>query len=384
MRSLLAAMAAALVLTACGAPEGNPDGLGDQPEEAQPDTRTGEPRDDEAGPAEASPGDESAPSGPVEPRVVDTVATGLVAPWGIDFLPDGTALVTERDTTKVLAIKDGTTRTVGRLDQARPSGEAGVLGIAVSPTYEEDSYVYVYLTSAVDNRVVRMTFDGRRLGPAEVILDGIPSAFIHDGGRLEFGPDGCLYVSTGEAGEENLAQDTSSLGGKILRITPEGEPAPGNPKDSPVWTMGHRNVQGLAFDDRDRLWASEFGASTWDELNRIERARNYGWPLVEGKGDQDQFRNPFAQWRTTEASPSGLAYLNGSLWMASLRGERLWQIRLTRDGVAEPKDYFVGDYGRLRTVVAAPNGNLWLSTSNKDGRGQPAPQDDRILEIALR
>jgi len=371
------------VLAACRGTEGNPEGLGTPPTGEQPSTQTGEPSDDENEssdpPAGASP-----QGGPVQPEVIGTAATDLAAPWGIDFLPDGTALVSERDTTNVLAIEDGSVRTVGQIDGAHPEGEAGLLGLAVSPTYDEDSLVYAYFTSPTDNRVVKMTYDGEALGEPEVILDGIPSAFIHDGGRLEFGPDGHLYVSTGEAGEEQLAQDPASLGGKILRITTDGEPAPGNPQDSPVWSMGHRNVQGLAFDDDERLWASEFGASTWDELNRIDMARNYGWPLVEGEGDMEEYRNPFAQWRTAEASPSGLAYLDGSLWMASLRGERLWQIEVTEDGIAEPKDYFVGDYGRLRTVVAAPNGNLWVSTSNRDGRGDPGPKDDQILEIALR
>ncbi|MGH3372348.1 MAG: PQQ-dependent sugar dehydrogenase, partial [Nocardioidaceae bacterium] len=277
-------------------------------------------------------------------------------------------------------------RLVGRLDAARPQGEAGLLGLAVSPTYSEDSLVYAYLSTDSDNRVVRMEYDGRRLGEPEVVLDGIPNGFIHDGGRLAFGQDGMLYVSTGETGVEHLAQERDSLGGKILRITPDGEPAPGNPVDgSPVWTMGHRNVQGLAFDDRDRLWASEFGASTWDELNRIERGGNYGWPLVEGRGDLEEYRNPFAQWRTSEASPSGLAFAQGALWMASLRGERLWRVPVRADGgIGRPQDLFVGDYGRLRTVVAAPDGSLWVSTSNRDGRGDPARQDDRILRIALR
>ena len=314
------------------------------------------------------------------------MATDLVAPWGIDFLPNGTALVTERDTTNVLAIRDGSVRRVGRIRGAQPQGEAGVLGIAVSPTFAEDSLVFVYFTSPEDNRIVRMRYDGRRLGAPEGILDGIPSGFTHDGGRLEFGPDGYLYVSTGETGEQQLAQDRSSPAGKVLRITKDGDPAPGNPvRGSPVWTMGHRNVQGLAFDDKDRLWASEFGENTWDELNRIEKGRNYGWPLVEGKGDLKEYRNPFAQWRTSEASPSGLAYLEGALWMASLRGQRLWRVPVNPNGtIKQPEDFFVGDYGRLRTVVAAPDGSLWLATSNRDGRGDPAAEDDQILEIALR
>src|SRR5512145_262387 len=283
MKAVATTLVALLALTACSS-EGAPTGLGTPSPSPQPSTRTVEP---ETSPA-PSPSAEN--RGPARPRVVGTVATGLVAPWGIAFLPDGSALVSERDTTKILAVpaRGGRVRTVGRMEQAEPVGEAGLLGLAVSPTYDEDSFVYAYFSTAQDNRVVRMKYDGRRLGKPKVLLDGIPHASYHDGGRLQFGPDGYLYISTGEAGQTELAQDRSSLGGKILRVTPSGKPAPGNPvKGSPVWTMGHRNVQGLAFDDQDRLWASEFGANTWDELNRIEKARNYGWPLVEGKGDQD-------------------------------------------------------------------------------------------------
>ena len=150
--------------------------------------------------------------------------------------------------------------------------------------------------------------------------------------------------------------------------------------------MGHRNVQGLAFDDRGRLWATEFGQDTWDELNLIERGRNYGWPRYEGRGagEGSRFRDPFVQWHTDEASPSGLAFLDGALWAASLRGERLWRVPVTADGTGRPEDFFVGGYGRLRTVVATPRGTLWVTTSNRDGRGDPAPGDDRILEVALR
>ena len=396
MRALLPAAVAVLVLAGCTT-EGDPTGLGTPSPAPQPSTRTGQPRpqDDATAPPTAAPR-ESSPSAsptpaPVRPRVVDAVATGLAAPWGIAFLPDGTALVSERDTTRVLAVDPSApratrVRTVGRLEAAQPQGEAGLLGVAVSPSYDEDGLVYAYLSTTTDNRVVRMTYDGRRLGATEVVLDGIPNGFVHDGGRLEFGPDGYLYVSTGETGEEQLAQDRDSLGGKILRITPDGRPAPDNPVEgSPVWTMGHRNVQGLAFDDRDQLWATEFGADTWDELNRVDRGRNYGWPLVEGRGDLKEYRNPYVQWRTAEASPSGLAYLEGSLWAASLRGERLWRVPVRADGtVGKPEDYFVGDYGRLRTVVVAPDGNLWLSTSNRDGRGAPRERDDRILVVALR
>jgi glucose/arabinose dehydrogenase len=378
MKAVATTLIALLALTACGS-EGDP--AGTESPSPQPTTRTAEPTSPQPSPSPEE-------RGPVRPQVVDTVTDGLETPWGIAFLPDGSALVSERDTTKVLAVAAGgkQVRTVGRIGAARPQGEAGLLGLAVSPTYDEDSLVYAYASTDRDNRVLRMEYDGRSLGEPEVVLGGIPNGYIHDGGRLEFGPDGHLYVSTGEIGEPDLAQDSDSLAGKILRITPDGNPAPGNPdEDSPVWTLGHRNVQGLAFDDEDRLWASEFGANTWDELNLIEEGLNYGWPLVEGKGDMDEFRNPVAQWRTSEASPSGLAYAEGSLWMASLRGQRLWRIPVNEDGsIGEPQDFFVGDYGRLRTVVVAPDGSLWLSTSNRDGRGDPAAEDDRILRVALR
>jgi glucose/arabinose dehydrogenase len=316
------------------------------------------------------------------PRVVGTVATGLAAPWGVTFLPDGSALVGERDTTRVVAVEDGQVRTVGRVDGVSPRGEAGLLGLAASPSYERDGLVYAYLSTAEDNRVVTMTYDGQRLGAPQPVLTGIPNGFVHDGGRLLFAPDGNLFVSTGETGDQRLAQDRDSLGGKVLRITPDGKAAPGNPvPGSPVWTMGHRNVQGLAFDGDGHLWATEFGQDTWDELNRIDEGRNYGWPLVEGRGDQASYRNPSVQWRTDEASPSGLAYLDGSLWAGALRGGRLWQVPVTADGTGRPRDWFVGDYGRLRTVVVAPDGNLWVTTSNRDGRGTPGPDDDRILVV---
>jgi glucose/arabinose dehydrogenase len=317
-----------------------------------------------------------------DPRVVGTIASGLSVPWGLAFLPDGTALVTERDTARVLAIRDGEVTVVGEVGEAAPVGEAGLLGVAVSPSYDVDHAIYLYVTTTEDNRVVRTTYEEGRLGELHVILSGIPQGFRHDGGRLAFGPDGYLYVSTGETGEGSLAQDLDSLGGKILRITTDGDPAPGNPfAGSPVWSWGHRNVQGLAFDDAGRLWASEFGDSSWDELNLIVPGGNYGWPYVEGTGGHGRYVDPLVVWRTSEASPSGLAWLDGRLWLASLRGERLWRIGV-HDGVAgTPADFFVGAYGRLRTVVVAPDGHLWVTTSNRDGRGDPVAGDDRILEI---
>jgi glucose/arabinose dehydrogenase len=373
MRLVALPLVLALTLAACSS------GDDDEPERAEPTSTPETP----ASSASPSPTDET-PTTPAHrrPKVVSTIATGLEVPWGLDFLPDGTAVVTERDTRRVLAVTEDDVTEIGTIDQAAPEGESGVLGVAVSPTYRKDKLLYFYATTAEDNRIVRATYDGTRLGPTEPVLTGIPNGFIHDGGRLEFGPDGYLYASTGETGEPDLAQDRNSLGGKILRITPDGDPAPGNPDpDSPVWTWGHRNVQGLAFDDTGQLWASEFGQDTFDELNRIDKGHNYGWPAVEGKGGAPDYTDPQLVWRTDDASPSGLAYQDGYLWMASLRGERLWRVAVDGRRATEPTDFFVGDYGRIRTVEVAPDGNLWVTTSNRDGRGDPAAGDDRILVV---
>jgi glucose/arabinose dehydrogenase len=326
------------------------------------------------------------------PRVMGTVATGLDTPWGLAFLPDGTAIVTERDTGRVLLLSGDTrgitgTRAevteIGRIRQvSEASDEAGLLGVAVSPDFASDNRLWFYVTTEHDNRVVTTTYDDGRIGTVRPVLTGIPTGWIHDGGRLEFGPDGYLYVSTGETGNGELAPDRSSLGGKVLRITREGAPAPGNPDtDSPVWSWGHRNIQGLAFDDTGALWASEFGANAYDELNLISRGRDYGWPSVEGKGGEGAMVDPQLVWSTDEASPSGLAFADGHLWMAALRGERLWRVTLT-DGRATAADaFFIGDHGRMRTVVTSPTGDLWVTTSNRDGRGDPRKGDDRILVV---
>ncbi|GAA1922599.1 PQQ-dependent sugar dehydrogenase [Nocardioides hwasunensis] len=319
-----------------------------------------------------------------EPEALGTLVDQLEVPWGVDFLPDGNAVVTERMTGLVLEITpDGKRSRLGGLGAVVPQGEAGLLGVAVSPDYETDRTLFFYVTTGSDNRVVKAVVDDDQLGDPTVILDGVPAGFIHDGGRIAFGPDGYLYVTTGETGDPELAQDPDSLAGKILRITVDGEAAPGNPTNgSPVWSLGHRNVQGLAWDDEGRLWASEFGDSEFDELNLIEKGGNYGWPEVEGSGGGPEFIDPQLVWPVDQASPSGLAYADGRLWMAGLRGQRLWRIDIDRAGDAvRPKAFFTEDYGRLRTVVTAPDDTLWLTTSNKDGRGNPTPADDRIIRI---
>lgn len=381
MRSRLALTSLAVVLGAATGCAGN---------EQQPIPRVTQPTDLPSQPT-ASPDDESTggssqrPGGAQRgPRVVRTLVDQLEVPWGLAFLPDGSAVVTERISGRVLGVDaDGAVSRLGGVAATVPEGEAGLLGVAVSPDFDRDRTLFLYVTTGTDNRVVRARLDGTTLGEPQVVLQGIPRGFIHDGGRIAFGPDGFLYVTTGETGDPALAQDPDSLAGKILRVTADGDPAPGNPDPgSPVWSLGHRNVQGLAWDDEGRLWASEFGDSEWDELNLVEKGGNYGWPEVEGAGGGRRFIDPQLVWPVEEASPSGLAYADGRLWMAGLRGQRLWRIDVSADGTASaPKAFLTGDYGRLRTVVAAPDGRLWLTTSNRDGRGQPTPADDRVIVL---
>ncbi|WP_373561028.1 sorbosone dehydrogenase family protein [Streptomyces sp. OV198] len=326
-------------------------------------------------------------------KVVRTVTEGLKSPWGLAPLPEGGLLVSSRDEGTITRVdeKTGKKTELGQVPGVAPAGEGGLLGIALSPAYASDHMIYAYFTTASDNRIVRMLYDekkpsGEQLGAPDTIFKGIPKGMIHNGGRIAFGPDRMLYAGAGETGDRGQAQDTKALGGKILRMTPDGDPAPGNPFDnSVVYSYGHRNVQGLAWDDKQRLWASEFGQDTWDELNQIKPGDNYGWPVVEGKNDDPKYHNPVAQWDTDQASPSGIAYAEGSIWMAGLRGQRLWRIPLKgTEAAAAPQAFLKGEYGRLRTVVPAGGDKLWLVTSETDGRGSPGKGDDRILELEVK
>lgn len=339
----------------------------------------------------ASPSESAAPAKGTA-KVTGTVASGLDTPWGIAQLADGTLLVGSRDTGRISRVDPAkkTTTEIGTVPGVQAGGEGGLLGLAVSPDFGSDRLVYAYFTTASDNRIVRMLYDtsrpkGQQLGAPDTILRGIPSGTIHNGGRIAFGPDKMLYAGTGETNQRGLAQDKSSLAGKILRMTPDGQAPQDNPTPGSLdYSDGHRNVQGLAWDDQGRLWASEFGQDTWDELNLIEPGKNYGWPVVEGIAHRAGYVDPVAQWHTDEASPSGIAYAAGSIWMAALHGARLWRIPL--DGprtAAAPQSFFTGTYGRLRTVVTADDGTLFLTTSNTDGRGTPAKNDDRILHLTV-
>ncbi|QYJ04460.1 PQQ-dependent sugar dehydrogenase [Nocardioides panacisoli] len=326
------------------------------------------------------------------PDIVGTAARGLEVPWGIDFLPDGRAIVTERDSGRVQLVEapEGSDPAepveAGTVRGVDARAEGGLMGVAVSPDFAEDLQVYFYVTTKKDNRVVRATLDGDELGRTEVVLKGIPVGDRHNGGALLFGEDGHLFVSTGETTRRELAQDRGSLAGKILRITAEGKRPRDNPfRKSLVWSLGHRNVEGMTLDAEGNLWASEFGDSTADEVNLIRKGRNYGWPVYEGPvqvaAGEGDFTEPALTRRPEDASWAGITHSRGFLWAAGLRGERVWRMKVADRSASDGRGFLEGEYGRLRAVATAPDGRLWLGTSNRDGRGDPAEADDRILLV---
>lgn len=345
--------------------------------------------------ADAAPTPDPTSAAPVTgvPLVDQTadLATGLDVPWDVHFLPDGTALVTLRDEARVLLVSpagDVTPLTAGgqggRVSPTTPDGEGGLLGVTADAAGEQ---VFVYVTTSQDNRVLRYDLDratATLASPVEVVT-GIPRFRVHNGGRIDIGPDGYLYIATGDARDRSAPPDPSSLAGKILRVTLDGQPAPGNPfPGSPVWSSGHRNVQGLGWSPDGTMWASEFGQDQTDELNVIVPGANYGWPEVEGVGGGPGLTDPVVTWTPDEASPSGITVTGDAVYVAALRGERLWRVPVAPGGqvTGEPEAYLEGDLGRLRHVEVAPDGSLWLLTSNTF-RGDPRPGDDRIVRLPL-
>jgi glucose/arabinose dehydrogenase len=329
---------------------------------------------------------------PQETAGAFVIAESLDTPWGIAFLPDGSMLATERKGTVRLIDAAGRLRTepAAVIDTARETGEGGLLGIALHPDFADNAIAYLYYTYSgpagrTMNRVVRMTYSGGRLRDEEVILDAIPGASNHDGGRLKFGPDGFLYIGTGDAQQSSLAQDKTSLAGKILRVTDEGKPAPGNPFKNEVYSYGHRNVQGLAWDEKGSLFATEHGRSGFqsglDEINRIEPGQNYGWSDIQGDERRQGMAAPLRHSGSATWAPSGAAFLNGSLFFGGLRGRALYEAVIRGNDVVEVKEHFKGEFGRIRDVVAGPDGRLYITTSNRDGRGDPGRDDDRIIRV---
>ncbi|MGY0236271.1 YbhB/YbcL family Raf kinase inhibitor-like protein [Longispora urticae] len=318
--------------------------------------------------------------------VYDKDVTKLDLPWGIGFLPDGSALVAERDRFEIVRVTlAGQKTVVGKVTEAVTTvGEGGLLGLAVSPTFATDHYVYVYYTSSSDNRVARFRYENGAIGAREPLVTGISKSKFHNGGRLKFGPDGYLYITVGDAQDGQRAQNLNSLNGKILRVTTTGAPAPGNPFGTRIYSYGHRNPQGLAWDSMGRLWASEFGDGTWDELNLIQSGKNYGWPNCEGSCSNTAYVNPVRQWDVASASPSGLEIVNDWIYMAAVRGGRLWVMKITGNTTDTPRAFFNGRWGRVRTVVKTPDGGLWLTSTNNDKNGgTPTVLDNSIVRLSF-
>lgn len=264
-------------------------------------------------------------------------------------------------------------------------GESGLLGIAVHPDFPQNQFVYIYYTyqsgGNLANKVVRLKKQGDTLAEDKVIIDGIPGATIHDGGRIKFGPDGFLYIGTGDAAVPNQAQDMNSLAGKILRLSDDGTIPPDNPfPNSPVYSLGHRNPQGVAWDDRGRLWETEHGSSATDELNLIEPGRNYGWPVIRGDETRAGMAGPVIHSGAVTWAPSGIAFAERALFFAGLRGQSLFQFTPDKAQAGLPR-HLQNRFGRLRDVVLGPDGFLYLLTNNRDGRGVPSPDDDQIIRI---
>lgn len=322
-----------------------------------------------------------------EAYMVGAVATGLFVPWDTAFLPDGDMLVPERS---------GALRRIGRnpavitVPAVLDTGEGGLMGLALHPAFAQNSLLYLYFTTAEGgqkNRVARFRLDGNQLLDRKIIIDNIPSAIYHDGGRIAFGPDGMLYITTGDANNPDSAQDLGSLAGKTLRLTPNGQIPADNPFGTAVWSYGHRNGQGLAWDSRGRLWETEHGRSGalsgFDELNLIEKGKNYGWPVIQGDETRAGMVTPVRNSGANETwAPAGIAFANGSLYFAGLRGSALYQVSMDNNGViGSIQKHLSGKFGRLRAVVLGSDGALYISTSNRDGRGTILAGDDKILRV---
>lgn len=356
-----------------------------------------------AAPSRAAQGSSNAPSTPgatppeaadanvLVPGRVTEVVSGLDMPWGLTFLPDGSALVSGRFSGEISHIPadGGAAARVGVVPGVEGSAEGGLLGLAASPDFARDRTVFAYVSSSPTNRVVALQIaeDLRSLSQERVVLDGIVTANRHHGGRLRFGPDGFLWITTGDAFEPDAYSGRDSLNGKVLRIRPDGSVPADNPFGTPVFTTGHRNVQGIAFGPDGAVYAAELGLNDWDELNVLRAGVDYGWPDAEGPAGAGG-EHPIFSLEPTETSPSGVAYAGGAVWMAGLRGQRLWRLPVSGgERAGEPVAYLSGEYGRLRTVEVAPDGALWVTTSNTDqatlGGADSRAGDDRILRVEL-
>lgn len=322
-----------------------------------------------------------------ENKDIEVIADNLQIPWEIVFLPDGEMLVSERQGTIQKIGKENQTY---KIEGVEHIGEGGLLGMALHPRFEENYFIYFYLTTrtrdGLRNRVERYRFEKNSFSEKTIIIDNIPADKNHNGGRISFGFDGNLYITTGDSGQSSLAQDTNSLAGKILRVKDDGSIPSDNPFGNAVYSYGHRNPQGIAWDGEGRLWATEHGRSGvlsgFDELNLIEKGKNYGWPIIQGDETKENMESPVAHsGSSTTWAPAGAAFWNGSVFFGGLRGESLYEARLVDDGKVSVKAHFRQEFGRIRAVVLGPDNYLYITTSNTDGRGTPRANNDKVIRI---
>lgn len=322
---------------------------------------------------------------------VAVIASNLEIPWDIAFLPGGDMLVTERTGALLHITKSGTTTEV-TIKRAETRGESGLLGVVAHPNFAQNKYIYVYMTSPgesgeTENRVERYKFENGALSDEKMIVSGIPGATYHDGGRMAFGPDGLLYITTGDATRGAIAQDKNSLGGKILRLTDDGSIPSSNPFGTAVYSYGHRNPQGLAWDSAGNLWETEHGPTgesgrcCRDEVNQITAGANYGWPTIIGDETKAGMQNPAAHSGDGTWAPASAAIIGSKIYFGGLMGKALYSGTIEGTKVTNIQEHFKGEYGRIRTVLVGPEGYLYLTTSNRDGRGSPSDGDDKIIRV---
>lgn len=328
---------------------------------------------------------------------IEVFAKNLQVPWGMVFLPNGDFLFCERDGEINLKKKDEPDYNLIMFRSVQPS-EGGLLGLVIDPDFDNNHYVFIYETVTGYNQLVRLKYDTGILAQDAIIITGIPAANNHDGGALAFGPDGYLYLGTGDATVPNLAQDTSSLAGKILRVDRNGNAAPGNPFSNRIWTYGHRNVQGFAWNPNGKMIATEhgptieFGWCCHDEINLIEPGKNYGWPIAIGGTETDSLAPAIYQTGFETLAPSGCTFIHGKEWGAwdgdfifgALKGQRLVRLDISTDGglATNRQDTLIGTFQRLRNVIQAPDGSILFSSSNV-GTASPPPLagDDKIYRL---
>jgi glucose/arabinose dehydrogenase len=319
------------------------------------------------------------------------VAENLDTPWALAFLPGGDMLITERPG-RVRIVTNGrlSSKPVWTVPQIKEFGEGGLLGITADPKFSDNHFVYLYYTynassTTVYNRVVKMTYENSVLSNEQVLVNAIPSSSNHNGGQIKFGPEGYLYVTTGDAESPSQAQDKNTLNGKILRMTTDGKPAPGNPFNTLIYSYGHRNPEGLAWDTAGNLWETEHGRSIpvsgLDELNIINSGQNYGWPIIQGNQTAPGMQRPILNSGSTTWAPAGMVFLNGSLFFGGLKGQAVYEAVLDGTKVKEVTAHLQRKFGRIRDVEVGPDGFLYITTSNNDSRGTPQAGDDKILKI---